>query len=342
MKVFQLIAAGVAARGVDPTLLLKRVNLSADDLLDPDGRFSRTTELRMWNEAAHLCQDEAFGILLSEQLPVDGLGAIGFAVRSSATVGEAFRRVVRYLRVFACGPTLELAEVGDLAILRHLPPSSGPPPSRHAIEFLTAPFVVLARHGVDKSVTPKITRFRHVAPGDLSTHLRIFGEALRFGQPQDEISFERSLLSQPQEHAEPALSEVLDQHLTAQMRAVVEETNFLGRIQEALTKELAQGEPTLLSTASRLRMSPRTLQRRLREDGTSLTAEIARVRTNLAVQYLTESTQAIGEVAYALGFSEVSTFHRAFKRWTGVTPAAYRRRKPPLHLKGSSSPRTPS
>ena len=325
MRVFQLIVAGAAARGVEPSDLLRAAGLTPQDLADPDGRLPRTAEQRLWNEAARLTGEEAFGVHLSRQLPVDGLGALGFAVRSSATVGEAYRRVMRYLRLLARGPVIELCERANRATLRHLPPTTGPAPTRHAVEFLMGNLVVLARHGVSPSVTPEEARFRHSAPSDPTAHRDVFGPGVRFDQDRDEISFDRSLLLQRQAHAEPSLSEVLDKHLGSQLLALSEEATFLDRVKSVLTDALKQGEPTLTSTAARLHMSPRTLQRRLREEGTSLSGALDHVRSSLAVHYLVDSDESIGEVAFVLGFSEVSTFHRAFKRWTGVTPASYRR-----------------
>src|SRR5262245_58421573 len=129
-----------------------------------------------------------------------------------------------------------------------------------------------------------------------------------------------------QARAEPALAQLLDQQLAAQLAALpAEEASFLDRIRSALFAELDRGEPTLEAIAARLRMSPRTLQRRLREEGSSLSAVLDRLRAELALRYLGEPRTSIGEVAFRLGFSDPTTFHRAFRRWTGQTPAEYRR-----------------
>ncbi|WP_437321829.1 AraC family transcriptional regulator [Sorangium sp. So ce385] len=325
VKVFQAIVAGAAAEGVAPADLLAAAGVDPADLADPDRRFPRAVEARLWCEAARLLRDDGFGLRLAERLPVGGLGALGFAVRSSATVGEAYARAARYLRVVASGPSLEIRTDGDVARLRHEPPRSGPSPSRHAVEFFLGTLVVLARRGADPAFTPAAARFRHAAPARLDEHRRLFGASLRFGEAQDELVFERAFLARPQAHAEPALCEVLDQHLASLAAALPAEASFLDRARAAIAAELAHGEPALPAIAARLRMSPRSVQRRLKEEGTSLSALLDRLRADLAVRYLSESRDSISEVAFLLGFSEVSTFHRAFKRWTGVTPAAYRR-----------------
>lgn len=328
VRVFQLVLAGAVARGVDPQALLRAAGIAGESLADPDGRLPRAAELRLWTEAAALAGDECFGIHLCERLTVDGLGPLGFAVRSSATLGDAYQRVIRYLRLLVHGPVLELRLDGDVARLRHRPPPTGPAPSRHAVEFLLGNMIMLARRNVDPSLTPRAVSLRHAAASRIDSYHPLFGRNVRFQQEHDELVLDREHLTREHRNAEPSLASVLDQHLTSLLaRAPADggDGPFLERVDAALAAELEHGEPTLAAVASRLHMSPRTLQRRLRDEGTSLSDRLDRTREALATRLLGEPTRSIGEVAFLLGFAEVSTFHRAFKRWTGLTPVAYRR-----------------
>ena len=97
-----------------------------------------------------------------------------------------------------------------------------------------------------------------------------------------------------------------------------------GQVRRALVEELRLGEPTLPRLAARLRMSERTLQRRLSAEGTTMQAMLDDARSEISLRRLAESKQSIAEISFLLGFAEVRAFHRAFKRWTGSTPAAYR------------------
>jgi len=325
VRVFQLVVAGAAARGVDPSALLRAAGLSGRELTDPDGRLPRAAELRLWTQAALMTEDECFGLHLCERLTVDGLGPLGFAVRSSATLGDAYQRVIRYLRLLVQGAVLELRHDGELARLRHRPPPSGPAPSRHAVEFMMGNMIVLARKGVDGSLTPRAASFRHAPPRERAPYHALFGRGVRFEQEHDELVLDRELLARPQQQAEPSLASVLDQHLSALLASAPAEGTFLERVDAAIAAELEGGEPGLASVAARLHMSPRTLQRHLRQEGSSLSDRLDRTREALATRLLGEPHRSIAEVAFLLGFSEVSAFHRAFKRWTGATPVAYRR-----------------
>jgi AraC-like DNA-binding protein len=132
-------------------------------------------------------------------------------------------------------------------------------------------------------------------------------------------------LEQPQKHAEPRLQAVLERQLDELVSQLPQDQSFPGRVKSHLATQLLDGEPVVSTIASKLHMSPRTLQRRLNDEGTSFAKVLAGLRRDLALRYLLEPRRTINEVAFLLGFVEVSAFHRAFKRWTGKTPAEYQR-----------------
>jgi AraC-like DNA-binding protein len=120
--------------------------------------------------------------------------------------------------------------------------------------------------------------------------------------------------------------EDLPEHLAARQPAELPRTTTVAAALRALClRDGFAGELSLDAAAHLLRLSPRTLQRRLREEGTSLQQIVDETRRHLASRMLIESELGIAKVASALGFSEPAGLHRAFKRWTGMTPAAYRR-----------------
>lgn len=326
VKLLRLIALGAAAAGVASDELLAAAGLTAEQLADPDARVPRPSELRLWQAAARLSGDEHFGLHLSERVQVEDYGGLGFAVRSSATVGEAYQRIVRYLRILAQDAHLELLLEGRTARLRSHRPTDGEQLSRHQIEFLLSTLLIAGRRGSGLAFVPHEVRFGHPAPPRLTELQRAFGPSLRFDQPHDELVFDRSLLALPQTQAEPALAAVLDRHLQDLISRLPQSESFLDRVRGCLAGELTRGEPSLQRVAQRLHMSPRSLQRRLQQEGRSLQSVLGELRIELARRYLSEPSESVSEVAFLLGFSEVSTFHRAFKRWTGETPGAFRRR----------------
>lgn len=326
VKVFRFVVHGAAARGVQAEVLLAAAGLAPERLADPDLRLPLHSARRLWHEAARLTGDEDFGLHLSELLQVGDFGGLGFAARSSATVGEAYQRVVRYLRVLVQSTSLALETDGPHARIRHVWPDPAEPLSRHQVEFLMGCLLQVGRLGSETEFLPHEVRFSHPAPPRLDELHRVFGPRLRFGAAADELVLDQALLALPQRQAEPALAAVLDRHLQDVVSGLPQDEppTLLERVRGALASELGHGEPNLLAVARRLHMSPRSLQRRLQLEGHSLQGVLAALRSDLAIRYLSERDESVSEIAFLLGFSEVSTFHRAFKRWTGVTPAAYR------------------
>lgn len=326
-RLLDALVAALAARGVDPSHLLAVAQVDPAQLDDPDAELPTVALQRLWHEAPRLTDDDDFGLHLAEQLQAHDLGGLGFAVRSSSTLGESYGRIARYFRLVHPEAGLEVIEAGHRALVRHVPASIGIPP-RHAAEFTLGVLTYIGRREAGAPFRLREVRFSHAQPDRLDEHLRTFACTVRFEQPHNELELDREALALPFVRAEPALCEVLDRHLQELIAKLPSNKSFLDRVRAALVDELRDGEPTLERLAERLHTSERSLQRHLQREGSSLQALLAEVRTSLAIRYLTERRESIAEVAFLLGFSEVSTFHRAFKRWTGETPAAYRRSTP--------------
>lgn len=324
-KMCQFIVLGAAARGVAPERLLQLAEVQSELLIDPDGRLPRASEVQLWEAAVRLTGDDDFGLHLAESADAGDLGGLGFAVRSSATLGEAYERVARYLALVNQDIELHICALSDDEVaLRHVPPSQKLPP-RQAIECFMALLFSIGRRGIGADFRLRAVRLRHERPANIDAHLRLFGVDPGFGAAHDELLVERHLLGRPKPDAEPALGSVLDRHLHDLLRQLPPKAGFLDRLRAMLLGKLQEGEPSLTELARGLHMSPRGLQRRLQQEGTSLKELTASLRAELAQRHLDERQLSIGEIAFFLGFSEPSTFHRAFKRWTGMTPAEYRK-----------------
>jgi len=166
----------------------------------------------------------------------------------------------------------------------------------------------------------------HAAPDDPGEYARTFAPArVRFGARCSGFVFDRVHLEQPLSSSDPKLQEVVRQ-LAERMLAELPATDTVtDRLRRMLARELPQGDPSAARVASALRMSQRTLCRRLEEEGTTYRELLDDLRRQLAMQYLARRDLSVSEVAFLLGFSQAAAFHRAFKRWTGRTPLEHRR-----------------
>lgn len=167
-------------------------------------------------------------------------------------------------------------------------------------------------------------RFEHKAPGNIDEYRRIFRCPVSFSEEESSVTFDTSLLDVRLRGANAELLNVLEGHVEAFLAHLPRSTDFAARVQQAVADGIQDGRFGLEATARALHMSPRTVQRRLRAESTSHREILDGVRKELAQRYLRERDLSVDQVAYFLGFSEPSAFHRAFRRWTGMTPAGYR------------------
>jgi AraC-like DNA-binding protein len=152
----------------------------------------------------------------------------------------------------------------------------------------------------------------------------VLGCPVRYGAPETRLVMFRSALERPLPRHDPSLFAYLERHAATVLARASATGPTRDRVRRLITEALRHGEPSQAEVSRRLALSERTLQRRLREEATSFAEILDAVRSELSQLYLREANLAAGEVAFLLGYSEPSAFHRAFRRWTGVTPQAFR------------------
>lgn len=327
VKTVLAIVGFAANAGVPPPDLLRAAGLDPAPLADPDAYLMRSQEMRLWDEAVRLTGDPDFGLHLGEWLagcPEDHFDVLAFAVRSSPTLGEHYRLAGRYIRLIHEGIYLSLEEDGDVARLvhGHTPEQIGP---RHPVEGMLALNLLLGRRSLGEEFAPQSVCFAHARPHRASEQERVFGAPVHYGCPRNELVLDRALLERPQRHAELRLLAMLDRQLGGLLAGLPESRRYRDVVKRCMMDELPEREPVVAAIAATLHMSARSLQRRLQSEGTSFAEVLSELRRDLALRYLQDPRIYVGEVAFLLGFLDVTAFHRAFKRWTGSTPAEYRR-----------------
>jgi AraC-like DNA-binding protein len=322
-RLVRLILGACGTLGGDPARLAAAAGIGLADVADDEARFSQAALLTLWREGALATNDDAFGLHVAEFMQHHTPGnVLAYAVHSSATLGEALRRGMRYAHLIHGAMELQLSadEAARLAVSNRHPLGT----NRHGIECALLTSVFLGRKGTAQPFALRHVAFRHAAPASTAEHERLFAAPLRFNADVDEIVFERALLEAPMLRADPELGKRLERVLD-ELAERVGDRGFLGRVCRVVAAELDSGVPTVEDVAARLGMSTRSLQRRLQDDcGTSYQALVNELRRDLSLRYLGDPAITIAEVTFLVGFTEVSAFHRAFRRWTGQTPSEYR------------------
>jgi AraC-like DNA-binding protein len=313
----------ITARGYDVNALLRRQGVDPILLHDPEARLPHTTAIRLWQAAGQLTSDTQLGLHVAEAIQPGQFGALDYALRTSANLEAAFTRLCRYHRLLHDAALVEFEIGRDRAILSHRLPLPGGAPGQVS-EFILAAWLLTSRQATGVDCTPVRVCFPHAAPADTTEHSRVFGCPLKFGHSRSELVFSRRVLERPLLKADPVLQAIVEAQVLVLLEKLPKAEPTADTVRRFLAEELSNGQPGLEQLASRLRMSARTLHRRLEQEGTNFRRVLTEVRRELAVRHLLERRLAIGEIAFLLGFSEVSAFHRAFKHWTGHAPRSYR------------------
>lgn len=317
-----------AARGVDAVELARRTGFEAGEPTGPDVRIPLSVETALWDEAARLSGDDAFGLHAAEMLRPGAFDVLDYAVRTAPTLRASLERLARYNRLVHDAAVFSLADREDVLRVEH--DLGAAKQSRHAAEFTIASLVVVGGQLVGERIVARRVELRHAPPPSPRTveeQKRVLGVAPLFARPSNAIELDRAVVDRPVPGADPSLWRVIERHAEALLSARPEPAeSTASRVRRLLSEALGEGEgeATLAGIARRTKMSTRSLQRRLADEGLTFDTLLDQLRRDLSLRYLGDPKIAIFEVAYLLGYSEPSAFHRAFKRWTGSTPAEFR------------------
>ncbi len=320
------ILAGLQAAGADALAVMARAGLTPEDLGDARTRIARETILEFWQAALDVTGDKAFGLHLAEQVAAGSLDVIDYLARSSATLGDAFARAARYMRLVDDVAELVALDDADARTTTFAPRlAHGLAIPEGVMECVFAATLRTARETTATPIVPRAVSFTHAPPDDAREHRRIFGIDVTFRAPSNGLTLSHDDLARPLVTADPALSAILDRHAQELLARLPKVTLFRDRVRALLAAELrggggGGGGGGVETIAARLHMSARTLRRRLEDEGTTPQALLDELRHELAVRYVDEQKMTLDEVAFEVGFADTRAFRRAFKRWTGRTP----------------------
>jgi AraC-like DNA-binding protein len=312
----------LAAVGVDAEDVLAAARVDRKTLNDPNARLPAATMAALWRAAIERTGDPAFGLRASRYVRPTTFHALGYAVFASANLREALMRLVRYSRLVSDARTLVLDTTETTATLSFVRVSSEGPESPAALDAVMSLIVRTARTLTDRSLTLVSVERRRRAPEDLTPYARFFRCPVQFEATRDAMTIDAFVLDRPFASANAELArhnDDLAQRYLAQMgvRTLAEQVR-------AVLIEQLSGEVSPALVAAALGMSGRSLQRRLKDLGTSYAVLLEETRKELACSYLRSHAYSVTEIAFLLGFDDSSAFARAFRRWTGETPSGFR------------------
>lgn len=309
--------------GLDVDTVFSRLGITAELLSDRHVRTPHAAQVLFWRVLEEVSGDRDIGLHLGENMPVYKGQVLQYLFLSSPTFGDGLERALNYQRLLSDASQATAGLDGDQAYV-HVDSSSDETGSlRHLNECLTLGLIHFFRYVTDGEFHPAEICFSHETPAGTEEHARLFACPVRFGQQDNRIVFSRQLLDLPSSHAEPELLQLHEKAASEQI-ARLERQDIVSQVYRIFGEILETAQVSLEEVADRLDIKARTLRSRLAEAGTNFNQLLADYRCNLAKRLLAGTDESIDEIVYLTGFSEPSTFYRAFKRWTGQTPVEYR------------------
>ncbi|HEU4728528.1 MAG TPA: AraC family transcriptional regulator ligand-binding domain-containing protein [Kofleriaceae bacterium] len=313
----KVIVDYAAARGIDVTR--PDVDLSHRDL-----RVPAHLDDAIWQAADDALGDDDLGIHIAESgISAESFGVVGYLVRASTTLGEALARAQEFHRLVKDRGRLEILASPAGAMVIDAPELERAQWPRPIAELTIANYLHLARAWTGARIVPREVRFQHARPRDTRELERFFGAKLRFDQRDNALVLPREVLALPFTTSEPALGAYLEASAAARLEQLPA-PSLIDEVRGAIDDEMRNGDVDIERVARRIGVTPRSLQRRLRDEGTSYRELVDTIRHKRAVDLLSRGVP-FGDIAERLGFSEARAFRRAFRRWTGLVPSAIAR-----------------
>jgi AraC-like DNA-binding protein len=291
--------------------LFAKADLTREIALDPEARVSPAQFCVAWAEALRLSKDSALALAIAKATPPGAFGIVEYVCRSQKTVRDALEQWCRYLAILDDAVEVRL-EGTSLRVVRE---SEAPAPASHELCFA---LVHLRARELAKNVSVREVRYTHRS-SDAEVHRAFFGAPVVFGARHTEMIFDEDVLDLPLATADANLAAILMPAAEEKRAKRPKDPPFTDQVARALRAALSSDDAQLGAVATRMGMTGRSLQRRLKDEGTSFQELREKTRRALASHYLAEDL-SLSEIAFLLGFSEPSAFFRAFKRWTGKTP----------------------
>jgi AraC-like DNA-binding protein len=320
----RLFTEALEALRVDWRAILRSCDIDPAQLADPEARIPQDRFQHVWIAAQEWTGDPCIGLHAGVRIHAHAVNLFGYLMLSSTTLGDGLRRVAHYQRVLIAVPWVAIDDSG-VGVRVRVGTEHGDSEFRaiHA-EYVAALVLQILGWVSETEIEPSEARFEHEPRGELSEYRRLLRCPVRFSADRNELVLDARTLDRPSIHADDALARVHEE-FAHRLLASEEEATLTRRVRRALAEHLESGAVDLASVARQLGLSARSLQRRLAEERTSFREILENLRRELASEHLERHATPIAAVAYLTGFSEVSAFTRAVRRWFGLTPARLRR-----------------
>lgn len=324
MRAVRPLVHAVAAVGIGRAAFLRAARLDPSWEQAPDARLPRAKLFELFELAIAVTGDPAFGLHSVEALRSEAVSPLGALVVHASTLREALRSLQEFRRLFANEASFHIHERSGKVFVRcHRTEGASAVALRYMSEVALGGFYLLLRR---LAVPVDFVAFTYPAPEYVVEYKRVFERRARFGQVFTGLCFDAAWLDVCSPHQDSALHDALTDHARRQIRQLTERRPWAERVRDLLVWQRQPRLMTMATSARKLGVSVRSLRRHLAREGQPYPTLMSEAMALIAKNCLLDQGRTIMETAHELGFADNTAFHRAFKRWTGLTPTEFRKK----------------
>jgi AraC-like DNA-binding protein len=326
-RVSAVAAAGIVGLisrcGGDPDRIIGAARLDHRDVANPNASLDLNRYCDMFEQAAAQTGVDDFGLRFGQTYRLEDMGSIGQLALNSPTLGDAVKNLCRYFPAIQDHSTLALRDDGDLVRLEYQIEDGRILHRRQDAELSIAIFNTIFTRCLGPAWSPTEIHFEHLRAAEPGAHQALLNAPVYFGQPTNAILLRRDLLVRPMPQAAPIRLPALKAELVRRVEKA-KPADLAGQVAQKIRDGFLNRAADIDTVAAALGMSRATLYRTLAAQNLDFSSLTETVRRDLALIYVAERGIPLNDIAALLGYSELSAFSRAFKRWVGASPAKYR------------------
>lgn len=320
---FSVIASLLVDQGVRGGDIVRGVGIDMEDLSNAETRISYRQLLKLIDNALTLSPDPALGLSVAAKQNLSDWGLLGYALSSCRSAVDALRIGSRYYQLSTALSDFSFTREGDeITVQLDIPVAVG-----HLLPFIVeesfGSLITVGRALGATNTSPTLIRLSYSAPSYREAYRKFFRCPIQFNQPVNQMVCDLKSLEAPFPSHNPAAEQLAIKLCEEMLSEQQQQSDIVYQIRQRLIKSPGNF-PTMTEVAREMSTSERTLRRQLSRQNISFQSILDSVREKIAIEYLKMSRLPLEDIAYLVGFSEVGSFHRAFKKWTGKTPLEYR------------------
>ena len=319
------VTAHIAKNNGDVDSILGSVGIRPRDISNPINELNLVQYCNLFEIAAGKTGNDNIGLEFGQNFAPRQLGPIGYAAISSPTLSAALRNMEKYFSAHQGQTSFGLIQDSDILWLSYRIFDARIRNRRQDAELSLGMFCNIFKSALGQKWTPLEVRFEHDQPDDSQSHENSFGAPIKFSRRTNAIGFRRSDLDARMPDQDPYLFSIITSFLESRSKLVGNPEDFATVVRNQIKLHLGDKSPTIPEIARVLGLNDISLQKQLKTHGLNFPNLLRAARCELALHYMTEEDMPLTEIAFNLGYSELSAFSRAFKSWTGMSPQRYRR-----------------